>query len=351
MAGPPAPGGQQDEGDDMIRSIIKGVGHYVPPRVVKNDDLAKMFNTSDEWIVQRTGIRERRYAEDGVGAADLALEASRTALSRAGLEAKDVDAILFATLSPDVNFPGSACLLQTKLGCRQIAAMDIRNQCTGFLYGLQTADALIRTGAYRHVLLVGSEVHSTGLDFSDRGRDVTVLFGDGAGAVVLGPDEGEGGTADRGVLCTRVAADGSGAFDLCTVAPTSARMPRLTQKMLDEGLHYPQMNGKVVFRWATEKMPEVASEVMKQVGVGPQDLTWFVPHQANLRINELVARRLGIPDERCWNNIVRYGNTTAATIPIGLSELWEQGKARPGDLVLMAAFGSGFTWGGAVVRL
>ncbi len=335
----------------MIRSRILGAGHYLPPRVVSNDELAQIINTSDEWIVQRTGIRERRYAADGVGASDLALEAAKMALERAGLQPADLDAIIFATLSPDVNFPGSGCLLQAALGCRQIAALDVRTQCTGFLYGLQTADALIRTGTYRHVLLAGAEVHSTGLDFSDRGRDVTVLFGDGAGAVVLGPAEGRGDKDDRGVLHTQVAADGSGAKDLCVVAPQSRRMPRLTREMLDEGLHYPQMNGKLVFRWATEKMPESAHAAMQAVGVGPADLAWFVPHQANLRINELVAKKLGIPEERCWNNIVRYGNTTAATIPIGLSELLEAGKAQAGDLVLLAAFGSGFTWGSALVRL
>ncbi len=335
----------------MIRSIIQGVGHFVPEKVVTNDDLSSYLSTSDEWIVQRTGIRERRYVEDGVGASDLALEASRQALARAGLGPKDIDCIIFATLSPDINFPGSACLLQTKLGCGQIAALDIRTQCTGFLYGLQTADAYIRAGVYRHVLLVGAEVHSTGIEFADRGRDVTVLFGDGAGAAVLGAAEGEGSAADRGLLYTRVAADGAGARELCVIAPTSARKPRLTPQMLDDGLHYPYMNGKLVFRWATEKMPEVAIEAMQATGLGVGDVTWFVPHQANLRINELVARKLGIPDERCWNNIVRYGNTTAATIPIGLSELWEQGKLRPGDLVLMAGFGSGFTWGSALLRV
>lgn len=335
----------------MIRTIIKGVGHYVPPRVVTNDDLSKLMNTSDEWIVQRTGIKERHYIEDGVGASDLAKEAAQMALARAGMTAQDLDAILFGTLSPDLNFPGSACLLQHSLGCRQIAAMDIRTQCTGFLYGMQTADALIRTGVYRNVLVVGAEVHSTGLDFSDRGRDVTVLFGDGAGAAVLCGEESSGQADDRGLLFTKVAADGSGARDLCVTAPTSARIPRITKDMLDEGLHYPHMNGRTVFRWATEKMPEVSLEAMRALNLTAADITWFVPHQANLRINEMVAKRLGIPEERCWNNIVRYGNTTAATIPIGLSELWGEGKLKAGDLILLSAFGSGFTWGSAILRM
>lgn len=335
----------------MIRTVIQGVGYYVPPRVVTNDELAKQMNTSDEWIVQRTGIKERRYIDDGVGASDLGLKAAEQALERAGLTAKDLDLILFSTLSPDVCFPGSACFLQAKLGCRQIAALDLRTQCTGFLYGLQTADAFIRTGTYKRVLLVGAEVHSTGLEFSDRGRDVTVLFGDGAGAVVLGPAEGDGTTADRGVLFTKVCADGTGAKELWCLAPTSARIPRLSHAMLDEGAQFPQMNGKLVFRWAVEKIPEIAMEALAATGYRIEDLDWFVPHQANLRINEMVAKRLGIPDEKCWNNIVRYGNTTAATIPIGLAELVEAGKAKPGDLMLFAGFGSGFTWGSAIVRL
>lgn len=335
----------------MIRTVIQGSGFYVPPKVVTNEDLAQQMSTSDEWIVQRTGIKERRYVEDGVGASDLALEASKQALAQAGLAATDIDLILFATLSPDVCFPGSACFLQAKLGCRQIAALDLRTQCSGFLYGLQTADAFIRTGMYRHVLLVGAEVHSTGIEFADRGRDVTVLFGDGAGAVVLGAAEGAGTIADRGVLFTKVCADGSGAKDLWCLAPTSARHPRLSHTMLDEGAQFPQMNGKLVFRWAIEKMPEVALDALNTTGVRVGDLAWFVPHQANLRINELVAKRLGIPEDKCWNNIVRYGNTTAATIPIGLAELMQAGKAKAGDLVLLASFGSGFTWGSALVRL
>jgi 3-oxoacyl-[acyl-carrier-protein] synthase-3 len=335
----------------MIRTVIQGAGFYVPPKIVTNDDLAQQMSTTDEWIVQRTGIKERRYVNDGVGASDLALEAAKQALAQAGLAATDIDLILFATLSPDVCFPGSGCFLQAKLGCRQIAALDLRTQCSGFLYGLQTADAFIRTGMYRHILLVGAEVHSTGIEFADRGRDVTVLFGDGAGAVVLGAAEGAGTISDRGVLFTKVCADGSGAKELWCVAPASARRPRLTQAMLDEGAHFPQMNGKLVFRWATEKMPEVANDALTATGARIEDLAWFVPHQANLRINELVAKRLGIPEDKCWNNIVRYGNTTAATIPIGLAELMQAGKAKAGDLVLLASFGSGFTWGSALVRL
>lgn len=335
----------------MIRTVIQGAGHYVPPKVVTNDDLAKFMETSDEWIVQRSGIKERRWAEDGVGSADLGCEAAKMAFSKAGCTAQDIDAIIFATLTPDITFPGSGVLLHQMLGCRQIPAYDIRNQCSGFLYGLEMADALIKTGVYKKILLVGAEVHSSGLELNNRGRDVAVLFGDGAGAVVLGPMEGKGTIEDRGVHLTKLSADGVGARELWVEAPSSNRQPRITQAMLDEGKQYPRMNGKVVFKWATEKMPEISEAAMKQIGVGVNDLQWFVPHQANLRINELVARRLGVPDEKCWNNIVRFGNTTAATIPIGLSELLDQGKAKAGDMVLMAAFGAGFTWGSGLMRL
>ena len=335
----------------MIRSVLQGFGYHVPERVVTNDELSKKMTTSDEWIVQRTGIKERRYVKEGESAHTMSVIAARKALAQAKLEPKDVDCILFATLSPDYEFPGNAVLLQHELGCGQIAAMDLRNQCSGFVYGLQTADAFLRMGMYKHVLVVGAEVHSTGLDFTDRGRDVTVIFGDGAGAVVMGTAEGKGTRDDRGVLFTKVASDGSGAKELWTPAPGSIYHPRINQQMMDEGMHYPQMNGKVVFKWATEKMPEIAVESMKGAGVSVEEIDWFVPHQANLRINEMVAKRLNIPAEKCWNNIVRYGNTTAATIPIGLAELVEAGKAKPGQLVLIAAFGAGFTWGGAVVRL
>jgi 3-oxoacyl-[acyl-carrier-protein] synthase-3 len=331
-----------------VRSTILGVGHYVPTRVVTNDDLAKLMTTSNEWIVQRTGIRERRYIEhSGIGASDLAVPAAKMALEHAGKEAKDVDAIIFATLSPDHNFPGSGCFLADKLGLPGVCALDVRNQCSGFLYGLSIADAWVRAGAYKHVLLVGAEVHSTGVEFSDRGRDVAVLFGDGAGAALIGAAEG----ADQGLKAIRLHADGSGAKDLWVEAPASAYMPRLTAEMLVEGKHFPAMNGKHVFRWATEKMPEVVREVMADAKMGIDQLDLFVPHQANLRINQFVGQKLGIPESKTVHNIEVYGNTTAATIPLGLSEAWREGKCKRGSNVLMAAFGSGYTWAGAVITL
>jgi len=332
----------------LLRSGILGVGHYVPTRVVTNYDLAKMMSTSDEWIVQRTGIRERRYIEhSGIGASDLAVPASQMAIEHAGMRTKDVDAIIFATLSPDYNFPGAGCFLAHKLGLPGIPALDVRNQCSGFLYGLSIADAWIRAGVYDRILLVGAEVHSTGLDFTDRGRDVAVLFGDGAGAAVIGAAT----RPDQGLRAIRLHADGSGAKDLWLEAPSSACIPRLTPEMLSTGRHFPSMNGKAVFRWATEKMPEVVHEVMSDADMGIDQVDLFVPHQANLRINQFVAQKLGIVEEKTVRNIEKYGNTTAATIPLGLSEAWQEGKCKEGSNVLFAAFGSGYTWAGAVVTL
>jgi 3-oxoacyl-[acyl-carrier-protein] synthase III len=331
----------------MARSTILGVGSYVPSRVVTNDDLAKLMNTSDEWIFQRTGIKERRFIEhSGIGASDLAVPAARAALERAGVRPEEVDAIIFATLSPDYNFPGSGCLLGHKLGLPGVPALDVRNQCSGFLYGLSVADAWIRAGVYEKVLLVGSEVHSTGLDFTDRGRDVAVLFGDGAGAVVIGRSSQD----DRGLLSCVLHADGSAAKDLWTEAPASALDPRLTHEMIDEGRHFPKMHGKHVFRWATDKMPAVAHEVVQKAGLELEQIDVFVPHQANMRINQLVAWRLEMPQEKVVHNIEKFGNTTAATIPMALDVAIGDGRIKDGTNVLFAAFGAGFTWAGAVVR-
>jgi 3-oxoacyl-[acyl-carrier-protein] synthase-3 len=327
------------------RAAILGSGHYLPSKVVTNDDLAQIMPTSHEWIVQRTGIKERRFIEEsGIGASDLALPAVKMACEQAGRDVKDIDAVLFATLSPDHNFQGAGCLLIYKLGLPGVPALDVRNQCSGFLYGLSVADAWIRGGVYKNVLVVGSEVHSTGVEFTERGRDVAVLFGDGAGAVLVGE-----ATRDRqGVHSLELHADGAGAYDLWLEAPASKMIPRLTHEMLDAGKHYPQMNGKQVFRWATEKMPEVAQSVVAKAGLTMADIDLFVPHQANMRINQVVAARLGIADDRVVHNIERYGNTTAATIPIGISESWREGKIKEGSRVLMVAFGAGFTWAGGV---
>jgi len=333
----------------MTRSKFLGFGHYVPTKVVTNDDLAKLFDTSDEWIQQRTGIKERRFIEhSGIGASDLAVPAVKMACENAGVGVDSIDAIIFATLSPDFNFPGSGCFLGDKLGLPGVPALDVRNQCSGFLYSLQIADAWIRCGMYRRVAVVGGEVHSTGLDFTDAGRDVAVLFGDGAACALLGPTEdGE----EPGVLDVEIHADGSGAKELWLEAPASAYMPRLTKEMIDERKIWPAMNGKQVCRWATKKMPEVMLSVLERNGLSMSDIDLLVPHQANKRINEFVCQKLEFPAEKVVHNIERYGNTTAASIPLGLSEAIQQGRVSSGDTVLMAAFGSGFTWGAALVRL
>ncbi len=324
---------------------IKGLGHHLPDRVVTNHDLAELLDTTDAWIVQRTGIEERRWVTGDVGASELAEPAARAAMDRAGITADQLDLIVFATLSPDVYFPGSACLLQARLGCPGVAALDVRNQCTGFVYGLAVADHFIRSGMMSRVLVVGAEVHSTGLDMSPAGRDVTVLFGDGAGAAVVEATEGP-----ERVLGHRLHADGQHAELLWVPAPQSRTMPRIDQQMLDAGLHYPHMQGRAVFKHAVERLPEVVLGVLEDHGLGLDDLDLLVPHQANLRINELAGRRLGLPEHKVVHNIQRYGNTTAGSIPIALSEAVADGRVKPGSLVCLAAFGAGLTWGASLMR-
>ncbi len=333
---------------EAIRSTITGAGHYVPTKVVTNADLAKLMTTSDEWIVQRTGIKERRFIEhDDIGVSDLALPAAKMAIEHAGLQIKDIDAIIFATLSPDYNFPGSGVLLGHMLGLPGVPALDVRNQCSGFLYALSVADAWVRAGVYKNVLIAGAEVHSTGIELNDRGRDVSVLFGDGAGCVVVG----RATDPNQGIKSLLLHADGVGAKDLMAEAPSSRRIPRITAEMMAEGRHYPKMVGKQVFRWAVEKMPEVAEKALADAKMHVDEIDLFVPHQANMRINQMVGMRLNIPQEKIVHNIEKYGNTTAATIPLGLSEAWREGRCRRGSNILMAAFGAGYTWGGAVITL
>jgi 3-oxoacyl-[acyl-carrier-protein] synthase-3 len=314
--------------------------------VVTNADLEKMMDTTDEWIRQRTGIEERRWISEPTGASDLAVPASRAALEMAGIDVKDVDAIIFASLSPDYHFPGSACLLNDKLGIPGVASIDIRNQCSGFVYGVQLADAYIRSGLYRNVLFVGAEVHSTGLDISTRGRDVSVIFGDGAGAVLFTAEDGE-----RGVLATDVGADGRYAKELWVELPASREMPRLTEAMMAEGRHFPRMNGREVFKHAVRKMPETIAKTLDAAGLGIGDIDLFIPHQANLRIAEALQKTLQLPEEKMYNNIQRLGNTTAASIPIALDECVRSGRTEAGDVFVCSAFGAGFTWGSAVIRL
>ena len=329
----------------MRGSRISGMGHYVPERVVTNHDLAKFIDTSDEWIIKRTGIEERRWVEGDVGASDLAFEATKNALEDAGISAGDLDMIIFATLSPDVNFPGSSCILQKMLNVPGIATLDIRNQCTGFVYGLSIADQFIKTGMMDNILVVGAEVHSSGLDMTSRGRDITVLFGDGAGVAVVSATDG-----DNRILDSKLHADGTQYDILMAEAPASRLNPRITHEMMEEGRHYPKMDGKKVFKNAVTAMPAVAHEVLTPHGYTPADIDLMVPHQANLRINQMVARSLKLRDDQVFNNIQKYGNTTAGSIPIALNEARQAGRVNEGDLVLLTAFGAGLTWGANLIR-
>ncbi len=332
----------------MRNARIAGTGRYLPDKVVTNHDLAKIMDTSDEWIRERTGIQERRFFAQGKDTtANMGTRAARMALENAGLQPKDIDFIIFATLSPDYNFPGSGVLVQEELGIREVGALDIRTQCTGFVYGLSIADQFIKTGMYNTVLVIGSEIHSSGLDLTTRGRAVSVLFGDGAGAAVLQATEDK----ERGILSTHLHSEGKYAEDLAVVDPGSSRdIPRVNVEMIEKGSVFPVMNGNHVFKHAVQRFPEVILESLHQNGYEPKDLDMLIPHQANLRISQFVQKTLGLSDEQVFNNIMRYGNTTAASIPIAMSEAWEQGKIKEGDLVCLAAFGSGFTWASALIR-
>ena len=333
----------------MKQSIVRSTGRCLPDRVVTNDELAGRMDTSDEWIQQRTGIRERRWvSEEGeIGVSDLGLDASKIALERAGWAPEDIDMIIFATLSPDIFFPGPGCLLQHKLGLSSTPAVDIRQQCTGFLYGLMTADAYIKSGYANRILFVGAEIHSTGLDISTKGRDVTVIFGDGAGALCI---EGDDAAGNKGVLACSLHAQGKYADALMTEAPASRLNPRLTAKMLEEGRQYPTMDGRNVFKLAITRLPQVSKVVLDQAGLSIDDIDLVIPHQANLRINQAFGQSMGIPEEKMFHNIQRYGNTTAGSIPIAVDEAIEMGLIRAGSTVLFAGLGAGLTWGAMIYR-
>lgn len=351
----------------MVKTKIAGIGMYVPDQVYDNNELAKYMDTSDEWIQERTGIKERRYGKKfEETTATMGTKAAKIAIERAGITPEEVDFIIFATLSPDYYFPGSGVLLQRELGITktEIGALDIRNQCSGFIYGLSVADQFIKSGMYKNILLVGAEMHSMGLDYSTEGRSVTVIFGDGAGAVVLQGTEKE----NQGVLTTHLHSDGTHAEELAMLNPGSHGGVHLgkekfgypdgdkpggtfiTQKMVDDNLLAPNMTGQLVFKKAVVKFPEVIQEALDATGKTSADIDMFIPHQANLRISQFVQKRLGLRDDQVFNNIQKYGNTTAASIPIALCEAWESGKVKEGDLVCLAAFGSGFTWGSALLN-
>ncbi|MGZ5487997.1 MAG: 3-oxoacyl-ACP synthase III family protein, partial [Candidatus Aminicenantales bacterium] len=326
------------------RTIITGTGHYVPPRIVTNQDLEKLMDTSDEWIRERSGIRERHHVEVGVGTSDLAVEASRRAMAAAGVEPASIDFVIAATLSPDHYFPGIGVLVQAKLGLGTTGALDVRNQCSGFLYALSAADQYIRAGTYKRILLVAAEIQSTNLDFSDKGRDMSVLFGDGAGAVILEPVTEDDG---RGILSTHLYADGNFASDLWMEKPCPADNPTFQKAFFDEGRFFPRMEGRRVFVNACQRMPEAIRAGLEQNGLAIEDIDALIPHQANDRISLMVAKGLKIPVEKVIRNIDRFGNTTAASIPIALDEAVRSGRIKRGDLVALTAFGSGYTWASA----
>lgn len=348
----------------MPQTVIAGIGHYVPENVVSNQHLMKYMDTSDEWIQERTGIKERRYAgRTGETTTTMGVEAAKIAIENAGITPTDVDFIIFATLSPDYYFPGCGVLVQRALKMKEIGALDIRNQCSGFVYALSVADQFIKTGMYKNILLVCSEKHSFGLDFSTRGRNVSVIFGDGAAAVVLQPTEDK----ERGILSTHLHSDGESAEILAMFNPGTHANHWLDQnlanfddaeigqmfmshEMIDKAQNFPNMDGPAVFKKAVVKFPEVIMEALDKNGFKPSDIDLLIPHQANLRISQFVQQKLGLSNEKVFNNIEKYGNTTAASIPLALSEAVLQGRLKKGDLLCMAAFGSGFTWASALVR-
>jgi 3-oxoacyl-[acyl-carrier-protein] synthase-3 len=330
----------------MPRTRIIGTGSSVPDRVVTNAELSELMDTSDEWIRSRTGIQERRWIVEGETGADLARRAADQALAMAGVSAGELDAILYATCTPDHFIPGNGVYLQRLMGVPNIPAIDIRMACSGFVYALSVADAFIRAGEYRRILVIGAEIQSTGLDTSTEGRNTAVIFADGAGAAVVAPSD----EAERGLLGFDLHSDGTHAEMLWVDTPGSMHHPRISHEQLDQGRHFVNMDGKEVFRHAVTCMPESVRAVLGKVGLTPSDISLLLPHQANLRISEMVQRKLELRDDQVYNNIQRYGNTTAATIPIMLDETLRAGRIKPGDLVVMTAFGAGFAWGSIAIR-
>ncbi len=347
----------------MPRSLIAGIGMYVPQNVYTNNDLTKFMDTSDEWIQERTGIKERRFADRfGETTTTMGVEAAKIAIERAGITAQDIDFIVFATLSPDYYFPGCGVLVQREMKMKEIGALDVRNQCSGFIYAVSVADQFIRSGMYKNILVIGSEKHSFAMDMNTRSRHVSVIFGDGAGAVVLQPTEDK----NRGIISTHLHSDGSEAEILSIRNPgTHANhwMPDLadyekaevgelfmSHDMIEKGQHHAFMDGQAVFKKAVIKFPEVIEEALQTNGYKPEDIKLLIPHQANLRISQYVQHKLALHDDQVFNNIQKYGNTTAASIPIALCEAWQEGKVKEGDLICLAAFGSGFTWASALLK-
>ncbi len=334
----------------MYHSKITGLGFYVPEHVVTNDDLSRLMDTNDEWIQERTGIKERRHVQlEEDTTSGMALKAAKIAIERSGIDKDDIDFIVFATLSPDYYFPGPGVTLQKDLGIKTVGALDVRNQCSGFIYALSVADQFIKTGMYKNILVVGSEVHSKGLDMTTRGRGVSVIFGDGAGAAVLSRTE----DLNKGILSTHLHSQGEHAEELALIAPGMGKRwvtDIIAENNPDDESYYPHMNGQFVFKNAVVRFSEVINEGLEANGLKVSDIDMLIPHQANLRISQFIQQKFQLTDDQVYNNIMKYGNTTAASVPIALTEAWEQGKVKEGDLVVLAAFGSGFTWASAIIR-
>ena len=330
----------------MPNPYISGTGFFLPPRIVTNDELSSYMDTTDEWIQERTGIKERRYVEKGVGPSDLAIPATEQALKAAGLKVSDIDFIIFATSTPDFYAPGSGCIIQEKMGFNEIGALDIRVQCSGFIYGLSIAEQYIRTGNFKNILLIGAEVQSTAMNLTDEGRDTAIIFGDGSGAAIISATE-----ENKGILSTHMHSEGKYLKELWLEAPASnAGHPRITREVLDEGKQYLKMNGKEVFRHAITRFPEVINEALEANNLTSENINLLIPHQANLRITQMVQKRLGLSNDQVFSNIHKYGNTTAATIPIALAEAFNEGRIKEGDILVLAAFGAGFTWASAIMK-
>ncbi|MDX1542678.1 MAG: beta-ketoacyl-ACP synthase III [Christiangramia sp.] len=335
----------------MYQTKIAGLGKYVPENVVTNDDLSKMMDTNDEWITERTGIKERRHIKkgDGNSTAVMGVKAAKIAIERAGISKDDIDLIVFATLSPDYYFPGCGVQVQEMLDIDTCPALDVRNQCSGFVYAISVADQFIKTGMYKNVLVIGSENHSGGLDFTTRGRSVSVIFGDGAGAAVLTRSDHNG----QGILSTHLHSEGKHALELSLKGPsTNYWVPQIIKDnpQGDDIPYYPYMNGQFVFKNAVQRFSEVINEGLQANGLEVADIDMLIPHQANLRISQFIQQKFRLNDDQVYNNIQRYGNTTAASIPIALTEAWENGLVKEEDVVVLAAFGSGFTWGSAIIK-
>lgn len=333
----------------MFHSKISGLGFYVPDNIVTNDDLSKIMDTNDEWIQERTGIQERRHIVRGEDTTTtMGVKAAKIAIERSGVSNDDIDFIVFATISPDYYFPGPGVELQKELGLKTIGALDIRNQCSGFVYALSVADQFIKTGMYKNILVVASEVQSLGMDMTTRGRGVSVIFGDGAGAAVLSRSND-----DSKILSTHLHSEGEHAKELAVLAPGMGGRwvtDILADNNPDDESYYPYMNGQFVFKHAVVRFSEVINEGLQANNLKVSDIDMLIPHQANLRISQFIQKKFGLNDNQVFNNIQKYGNTTAASIPIALTEAWEQGKIKKGDTVVLAAFGSGFTWASAIIK-